>query len=756
MNDMSGKPQYRVVGTRPVRPDGIDKVTGKAVFSADHFVAGMIYGAILRSPHAHARIRSIDVSKAAALPGVQAVVTGADFPTLQSLEVELGEGGGNIVDFSRNCMARDKVYYDGHAVAAVAATTLAIATEALELITVDYEVLPHVTDLAAAMAPDAPILHDKIRTKGLDTPSDKPTNITMRYVKQHGDAAAGLARAKVVARGSFSSAPVHQGYLEPQACTVSYNADGQVLIWASSQGAFMIRTVTAQILNIPIADIRVTPLEIGGGFGGKTVIYLEPVAVLLSKKSGRPVRLAMSRSDVFRATGPAPGTVCDVAIGADENGILTGAEVIFSGSAGAFPGSGTHPAAICSLACYKIPDYYIEGQDVVTNMACTAAYRSPGAPPIIFAVESVIDELANTLGIDPIDFRLRNAVQEGDPSPTGTPFGPIGLKEILEAAKVHQHWSEPLGPNQGRGIAAGYWPNFGGQSTAAVSLTDDGTVIVTTGSPDIGGSRASMAMMAAEVIGLPYENVRAIVADTSSIGYSMLTGGSRTTFATGKAVVEAAEKVVDEMRSRAAQIWGVDGSEVEWIDGEASCTAPGKEARLTIKQIAGKTGMSVKGPISAESTVNPPDPGPGIAVQIVDVEVDPDTGTVTVLRVTALQDVGRAIHPSYVEGQMQGGVVQGIGWALNEGYVFNAKGQLDNAGFLDYRIPVASDLPMISTVMIEVPWPSHPFGVKGVGEAPICPPMGAVANAVSAATGVRMRHLPMSPDRILSDIAAAQ
>ncbi len=751
MNDMSGKPQYRVVGTRPVRPDGIDKVTGKAVFSADHFVAGMIYGAILRSPHAHARIRSIDTSKAAALPGVKAVVTGADFPALKSMEVDLGEGGGDIVDMSVNCMARDKVFYDGHAVAAVAATSASIAAEALELITVDYEVLPHVTDLAAAMADDAPVLHARMRTKGLDTPSDKPTNVSMRFVMEKGDVAAGLARAKVVARGSFSSAPVHQGYLEPQACTVAYNSDGQVQIWASSQGAFMIRTVTAQVLNLPIADIRVTPLEIGGGFGGKTVIYLEPVAVLLSKKSGRPVRLAMSRSDVFRATGPAPGTICDVAIGCDENGIITGAEVTFSGSAGAFPGSGTHPAAVCSLAPYKIPDYRIVGHDVVTNMACTAAYRSPGAPPIIFAVESIVDELAGKLGMDPIDLRLRNAIQEGDPSPSGVPFGPIGLKEMLEAAKVHPHWSEPLEANQGRGIAAGYWPNFGGQSTASVSLTDDGTVIVTTGSPDIGGSRASMAMMAAEVIGLPYDSVRATVADTSSIGYSMLTGGSRTTFATGKAVVEATEKVVDGLKARAASIWGVDAGAVEWAGGEARCTAQDKEGTLSVRELCGKGG-----PISAEATVNPPDPGPGIAVQIVDVEVDPDTGTVTVLRVTALQDVGRAIHPSYVEGQMQGGVVQGIGWALNEGYVFNAKGQLDNAGFLDYRIPVASDLPMISTVMIEVPWPSHPFGVKGVGEAPICPPMGAVANAVSAATGVRMHHLPMSPDRILTEVAAAQ
>ena len=749
---MADKRPFKVVGTRPVRPDGIDKVTGKAVFGPDFTMTGMLEGAMLRSPHPHARIRTINTAKALALPGVKAVVTGADFPTLESLTMAMGESSGDVLDVARNCMALDKVLYDGHAVAAVAATSTAIAEAAVKLIEVDYEVLPFVIGCEQAIAPGAPILHQGMKTKGLDPAPESDSNVSLRFTLAHGDAAAALAGAAVIGSGRYTTAPVHQGYIEPHAAVASFNPDGQTQIWASSQGAFNIRSLTSAILGMPVSDIRVTPLEIGGGFGGKTTVYLEPVAVLLSKKCGRPVRLVMNRADVFRASGPAPGSVFDLRIGADKDGKLVGAEIDFSTDGGAYPGSSIQSAAMSAIACYRIADYRITGQDVVSNMPSSAAYRAPGAPPAAFAVESVLDDIALQLGIDPIDLRLRNAVVAGDISQIRVPFGEMGLIELLEAAKAHPHWSAPLGAHQGRGVAAGYWSNYGGQSTASVSLAEDGTVTVTTGSPDIGGSRASMAMMAAEVLGVDYAKVRCIVADTASIGYSMLTGGSRTTFATGKAVAEAAGAVIDILRERAAQIWGVETADVEWRAGAAH--AAKAEAPLTIKQIAAKAGMSAKGPISAEGTVNPHDYSPGLAVHICDTQVDPETGHVTVTRYTALQDVGRAIHPSYVEGQMQGGAVQGIGWALNEGYVYNSQGRVDNAGFLDYRMPVASDMPMIDTVMIEKPNPAHPFGVKGVGEAPIIPPLAAVANAVSHAIGVRMRSLPMSPDKVYAAIAA--
>ena len=748
MNAPYSPTAYRLIGTRPVRPDGAEKVTGKAVYSPDFTIAGMLHGAILRSPHAHARIRSIDTRKAEALPGVKAVITGHDFPTLASLTMALGESSADIVNVQRNCMALEKALYDGHAIAAVAATSAAIAEQAAALIEVDYEVLPHVITIEDAIAPDAPLLHENLTTRGLAEKPAKPSNIALRFQLARGDTAKAMANAAAISQGHYTTQPVHQGYLEPHACVASWQADGQSQIWASSQGAFMIRSLTSAILGISTADIRVTPLEIGGGFGGKTLVYLEPVAMLLSRKSGRPVRLVMNRADVFRASGPAPGSVVDVRLGAAADGKLIAAEVEFKYTAGAFPGSDTHPAAMSALANYQVDDFRIIGWDVVNNMASTAAYRAPGAPQVTFAVECAMDELAQKLGIDPIDIRLRNAARPGDTSQTGTKIGAIGLVECLEAARAHSHYTAPLGPNQGRGIAAGTWGNFGGPSTASLSLGEDGSVTVATGGADIGGSRASLALMAAETLGLAYEKVRVIIADTSSIGYSMLAGGSRTTFATGKAVHDAALQVIDILKTRAAQVWGVDPAQVAWGDGAAHCLAAGREAEtLPIGKIAAKANMGT-GPISVSVSVNAQGWLPGYGVHICDTEVDPETGQLSIIRYTAVQDVGTAIHPDYVEGQIQGGAVQGIGWALNEAYNFDAQGRLTNAGFLDYRMPVASDLPMIDAVMVEVPNPAHPYGVKGVGEVPIVPPLAAVANAASAACGIRLYDLPLAPDRI--------
>jgi CO/xanthine dehydrogenase Mo-binding subunit len=748
MNAPQDKRAFRVVGTRPVRPDGVEKVTGKAIYGPDFVAPGMLQGAMLRSVHPHARIRSVDTRKAEALPGVKAVVTGADFPGLQSLVVAAGESSSDIIHLSRTCMALEKVLYEGHAVAAVAATTPQIAEEAVRLIEVDYEVLPHVLEPEDAMRADAPLLHDNVFTKGVDPKPDQPSNVSMHVVLKRGDVDKALADAAVVVSGRYTAQPVHQGYIEPHACVASWNSDGQAQIWVSSQGAFSVRSLTASILAMSQADIRVTPLEIGGGFGGKTGVYLEPVAMLLSRKAGRPVRLAMTRSEVFRATGPAPGAIIDVKIGATADGTLVGADIEFKYNAGAYPGLSAHSGVICSIGHYRVENARINGFEALTNRPASKAYRAPGAPQVAFAVESALDEIALKLGIDPLELRLKNAVRPGDPQPMGPAYGEIGYVECIEAAMAHPHWNAPLGPNQSRGVAGGFWGNYGGPSTAVVSITEDGSVLVTTGSPDIGGSRASMAMMAAETLQVPYERVRVTIADTSSIGYSMVTGGSRTTFATGKAVVDAAEEVLGTLKQRAARMWNVDPSKVDWQNGEAVCLAEGKtDQSLKIGQIAAKAAFS-GGPISAEIAINAGGHLPGFGVHICDVEIDADTGHTVIKRYTAIQDVGRAIHPDYVEGQLQGGAVQGIGWALNEAYIYDADGRLDNAGFLDYRMPVCSDLPMIDTVLVEKPNPAHPYGVKGVGETPIVPPLAALGNAVSRAIGVRMQDLPMTPDRV--------
>ena len=749
------KASLKVVGTRPIRPDGVDKVIGRAAFGADMTMPGMLWGKVKRSPHAHARIKSIDASKALALPGVKAVVTSADFPEIASEEAFVGEGPMNFRDLSSNCMARGKALYDGHAVAAVAATSPAIAEEAIDLIDVQYEVLPYVIDVEDAMKPDAPVLHDDLFTQGVDPKPGKPSNVAKRITFTKGDIATGWKEAEVTIERRYTSQAVHQAYIEPHACVVSIGADNQCTIFSSSQGQFMVRAYCAKLLNIDIANIRAIPAEIGGGFGGKTLVYLEPVALALSKKAGRPVKIVMSREEVFRGTGPAAGGVYEVKLGAKKDGTIVAAELLVKLQAGAFPGSPVGPACMCGLAMYDIPHVSIVGYDVVSNRPKVAAYRAPGAPNSTFGTESCMDELAQQLKIDPLKLREINAARDGTKAAHGPTWANIGYQQTLEAAKNHPHKKIALGPNQGRGIASGFWFNIGGESSAAVHINEDGTAGVVEGNPDIGGSRASMAMMAAEVLGLPYEQVRPIVGDTSQTGYCFLTGGSRVTFATGMAVTQAAEKVVVELKKRAAMIWDISPDAVDFKDGKAYPAGPnaGSFEPLSIEDIAMKAGRT-GGPIAAEVSINAQGAGAGFATHICDVEVDRETGHVKILRYTAIQDVGRAIHPSYVEGQIQGGVTQGIGWALSEEYVYDKQGRLDNAGFLDYRVPVASDLPMIEAVMVEVPNPRHPFGARGVGEVPIVPPMAAVANAVRDAVGLAMRDLPISPPKLRAALDA--
>jgi len=756
MNDTVVPPALKVIGQRPVRPDGADKVTGRANFGADLRLPGMLTGLVKRSPHAHARILRIDTAAARALPGVKAVVTAADFPEVGNEAVESGEGAATLRALSANCMARDKVLYVGHAVAAVAATTPGIARAALELITVDYEPLPHVIEVEAAMAPDAPLLHDDLYTKGVSPKPTTPSNIAEQVNYGRGDPAAAFAQADVVVLGRYTTAPVHQGYLEPHACVASAGADGQAQIWVSTQGHFAVRSMCAKLLGLPLHDIRVIPAEIGGGFGGKTTVYLEPVALALSRACGRPVRMVMTRAEVFEASGPTSGSVMEVKLGATRDGKITAAEVVLKYQAGAYPGSPVGAGCMASLACYTIENIAITGYDVVSNRAKVAAYRAPGAPMAAFAVESAIDELAQQLGLDPIELRLRNAVRQGAKAVYGATFREIAFVETLEAIRRHPHYSAPLAPNQGRGVACGFWFNIGGESSAAVHVDEEGGVTVVSSNPDIGGSRASMAMMAAETIGVPIERVRAIVADTQAIAYSATTGGSRVTFATGMAVVQAAKRVVDDVKRRAGLIWDCPGDQVVWRDGQAFCTDPAKSVPpLSLREIAGRTART-GGPIGAEVTLTAQGAGPGFAVHLVDIELDPETGRSTVVRYTAAQDVGRAIHPSYVEGQIQGGVAQGVGWALNEAYRYDARGALENPGFLDYRMPVASDLPMIDTLLIEAaPNARHPYGAKGVGEAPIVPPLPAVACALSHVVGKRLTDLPLSPPALLEALDAA-
>jgi xanthine dehydrogenase molybdenum-binding subunit len=742
-----GKPQkYDVIGTRPVRHDGTDKVTGRALYGADIRLPGMLYGAVLRSPHAHARILSIDTSQAEALPGVRGIATAADLPDLESKVTELGEGTVNLRYQSNNILARDKVLYFGHPVAAVAAASLHTAQEAANLIRVEYEVLPPVMDVRTAMADDAPILLEEQRTDEMGQKGDRPSNIAAHTQSKRGDLEQGFREAAVIVEREFYTSTVHQGYIEPQNGTAHWNADGQVTIWCSTQGSFGVRDQVADILQIPVSMIKVIPLEIGGGFGGKIGVYLEPVAALLSKKSGgRPVKMSMSRTEVLTSTGPTSGSLIRVKMGADSSGRITAAQAWLAYEAGAYPGSPVGAGAGVIFAPYKLENVQIDGYDVLVNRPRSAAYRAPGGSNAAFAAEVVIDELAEKLKMDPLQFRQINAVREGDRHAEGPVFGSIGFIETLDAAKNHPHYSAALeGPFRGRGVACGYWGNYGGKSSAAASVNPDGSISLVEGSVDIGGSRVAIAMQLAETLGIPAANIRPVVGDTDAVGYTEGTYGSRTTFATGWAVYELGKNLIREMIQRAADYWEVEPDQIRYDHG---CLYSGDEA-MTLKDLASKMD-DTSGPIVGSASVRAEKWGAAFAAHIVDVEVDPETGKVDILRYTAVQDVGTAIHPGYVESQIQGGVAQGIGWALNEEYVYDAAGRLVNASYLDYRIPTSLDLPMIDVKLVEVPNPNHPYGVRGVGEVPIVPPPAAVANAIYHALGVRMEVLPMSPGRIL-------
>jgi len=752
--------EYNVVGTRPIRHDGSDKVVGRARYAADIHLPGMLHGKILRSPHAHARIKGINASRALALPGVEVVITSADLPEASAAFVDQEEGAAvNYGFYSRNVMAREKALYLGHAVAAVAATSPHLAEEALALIDVDYEVLPPVLTAFEAMKDDAPILHERLVTQSSPAmrsggygPADtgKGTNVSNHFEFRLGDLDQGFKDADQVVEREYHTKAVHQGYIEPHSATAQWNPDGTVTIWASSQGHFALRDHTSVILGLPVSKLKIIPMEIGGGFGGKGQggCYLEPVVAALSRKVGKPVKIAMSRPEVFMGTGPTSGTHIKVKIGASKDGHITAVEASLLYEAGAFPGSPVPSGCRTMFSPYDIPNAFIEGYDVVINSQKSSAYRAPGSPPASFAAEQAIDELSQKLGMDPLEFRLLNAAKEGTRQATGPVFQKIGLLEVLQAAQQHPHWSTPLeGPNRGRGIATGAWFNGTGPASAVASVNPDGTVGLVEGSPDIGGSRAAMAMHVAEVLDIPAEAIKPSIGDTDSIGYSSGAGGSGVTFKMGTAVYNAAQDVKQQLIARAAKIWDVSVDDVEYTDATLQHRSD-PELRLTFKQIASRLN-GTGGPVVGRATANPGGVGNAFAINIVDVEVDPDTGKVEILRFTAIQDVGKAIHPSYVEGQIQGGAVQGIGWALNEEYYIDDAGQMLNSSFLDYRMPTSLDLPMIDTVIVEIANPGHPLGVRGVGEVCLVPPMAAVANAINNAVGTRMNQLPMNPGVIL-------
>ncbi len=753
--------EYRVIGTRPIRHDGTDKVIGRATYGADVRLSGTLFARVKRSPHAHAVIKRIDASKALALEGVKAVITRADFIEPDPGATDYEEGPATPLNYLLDrIIASKKALFRGHAVAAIAATDPHIAEDALELIDVEYEALPAVTNVREAMLDVAPILHDDLRTRSItplaNAEGSGPSNIASHRTAERGDVAKGFAEADVIVEREFETSRYHQGYIEPHSATAHWSRDGHLTLWTCTQGLFGVRHSMAALLKMPVSSITVKEVEIGGGFGGKLGLYLEPLAAALSKKSGRPVKMTMTREEVFEATGPTSSTYSRVKVGARKDGTLTAIEAFLAYDAGAYPGSSVAAGMNGVVAPYDLPNYKIDGLDVVTNLSKTAAYRAPGTPAAMFASESAINELAEKLGMDPMDLRLKNAANEGSERLNGQKFRRIGNIEVMEAVRNHPHYRSELEPGsngivRGRGVALGFWGNAGGETSSSASINPDGTVNLVLGSVDIGGTRPAIAMQLAETLGITAEEVAPRVVDTDSVGFTGNTGGSRTAFAGGWAAYELGEKIRKAMVERAARIWECPADQITYGDDgviRGPNDAEGRPRQLTFKEMAARLNRT-GGTIEVGANVNHNTTGPAFAGHIVDVEVDKETGKVEVLRYTAVQDVGTAVHPAYVEGQIQGGVAQGVGMAISEEYWIN-DGRQTNASFLDYRMPTALDLPMIECVLVEVPNPGHPYGVRGVGEVPIVPPLAAVHMAVYNATGVRFEKLPISP-RVIID-----
>lgn len=743
------KTDYKVVGKTPIRHDGLDKVTGRAVYGGDVTAPGLIWGDVVRSPHSHARIKSIDTSAAEAMDGVFAVLTHADFPATEEREISAGEDVVNLKRDQSNVMADDKVHYKGHVIAAVAAVDRNTAQEAAGKIKVEYDVLPNVSDVDTAMAKNAPVILETLVGDhlGEDVPN---TNIAKVFRHEFGNLDDAFAKSDLVVERTFTLSMIHQGYIEPHNATAIWAEDGNITVWSSTQGSFGVRAQTAGMIGVPESRVKVNYVEIGGGFGGKTKVYFAPIAALLSRKSGgRPVKLVMDRTSVFEATGPAPGGKVRMKVGVSKYGKMTAADTDLVLESGGYPGSAVGAAAICVFACYNIPASRITGYDVLVNKPKSAAYRAPGSPQASFAMEQVVDEICEKMGFDKLQFRIDNAAHEGTRRGDGVPFIRVGLEECLEAARDSDHWNSPLGEApagkaRGRGIASAYWMNGGGKSTCDLMLQDDGTVTMNEGSADIGGTRTSIAMQAAEVLGIPAEDVHPSVPDTDSIGFTGVTGGSRTTYTTGLAAYNAAQKLVEELKERVANLWETEANKIDFMNGTFSSSGQS----IGIQELAGKLDPT-GGPVTTTASVNLESAGNAYGVQICDLEVDLATGKTDVIRYTAVQDVGTAVHPQYAEGQIQGGVVQGLGWALNEEYFIVDDGSMANKSFLDYRMPTSLDMPMIDTIMVAVPNPLHPYGVRGVGEVPIAPPLSAAAQAVGQATGKRYFDLPVKPSRIM-------
>ena len=745
-----------LIGVARPRLDAPDKVTGATRYAADGYVYGLLHARPVLSTEAHARIRSVDKEAALALPGVVAVLIASDLPITST-----------GTDRTAEPLAREEVVFAGQPVALVVAETEAAAEDGAEATFVDYEPLDAVVDVEAAMEPGAPLarlveeaedggdlesIHAGVDHGQEDDPSeDFSPNVLDRITRDNGDVSSAFASSDAVIEATFRTPWVYQAYIEPQVCTAWQEPSGSLVVSTSTQGAFVTRSEIARAFGLPLERIRVIAEPLGGAFGGKFAL-VEPLAVGAALALHRPVRLVLTRSEDFQATNPASAQVTHLKVGARKDGTFTGIEarmIVDRGSNAGWGVEGITSALV--VGPYRWEAHDIRGYGVQTNRFTFGAYRAPGAPTAAFALESLLDELAETLGLDPIEMRLRNAVVEGDMGISGNPYPTIGVVDVLERIREHPLWAErdSLPENEGIGMANGHWPGGNEPAAALCRVDTDGTMTVVTSAADMSGVSTGFAVIAAAAFGLSPDKVRVVTADTSSGPYAGASGGSKVTYTVGAAVLRAAESARQKVLAAASQELEIAPDDLEVVDGVVRAVgAPDRS--ITVEEIARKA-LRFGGryePIEGHGGSAQTMGAPSVAAHLSHVRVDRETGEVELLRHVIAQDVGRALNPALVEGQMRGGATQGMGWALFEQLDHDDDGRLLTGSFLDYAIPTAERVPEIETLIVEVPAPDGPFGAKGIGEASVVGAPAAIANALAAATGARLRELPMTAPRV--------
>lgn len=752
------------VGQRVRRVDGREKVTGEARFGTDVQLPGMLHARCKLSPYAHARIVAIDTEKARQAPGVRLVVTGRDLKEMDE------QPTGRHLDL----LARDRVRFYGEPVAAVVAESEAAAADAVELIEVEYDPLPAALDPEGTRQPDAPLVWEKVEIDRAEAQmhatvkesaeevreeEQKASNVASQAHFHRGDPAQGFKEAEadggVVVECTYRNSRVHQSYIEPHACVAAVDpVGGGVTVWTTTQGQFYNRAQVASVLGLPETSVKVVPMFVGGGFGGKIVLG-EPLAAVLSRHVKQPVSLVYTRMEEFLSATPTPEIVIKLKTGMKRDGTLTALEGEVIMDMGVFAGGPLSIACLMLGGYYKIPNFDIRGYEVLSHRQAQGAYRGPGATQAVFAMESQMDVMIRKLGLDPLEVRLKNAVKEGDLLPNGDTWPRIGLIECLERARQHPLWqNRKAGPAnghgaQGVGLAVGGWLGGLESAAAACRVNNDGTIQVMLGSIDISGTNTGLTQMAADAFGVPVEKIQIVTADTSAAPYTGMSGGSKITYTVGPAVIEAAQDARRQILGMAAEELEASIDDLE-IDGDVVRVrgVPDKQKSLGALATMSQAFGCKYPPVMGTGRAVQRDRAPGFGAHLVKVVVDTETGAPEVTDYVAIHDVGRAINPAELEGQIRGGATQGIGWALREGLVYDENGQLVTASFMDYALPKFDNTPNIEVILLEVPAQKGPYGAKGIGEPPVIMSAPAVTNAIQDAIGIRFTELPVTQEKI--------